>query len=106
IGSDTWDSLTAIEQSLLDIVCTAGVTRNLAKAEALQGPVIEGFKSKGVEARELPIPILREMNRISDDVINEEPLRDSDFRVIHESQKKFRESYAVWKRLAYLPRDF
>ena len=106
IGSDTWDSLTAIEQSLLDIVCTAGVTRNLAKAEALQGPVIEGFKTKGVEARELPIPILRELNRIADDVMNEEALRDSDFRVIHESQKKFRESYAVWKRLAYLPRDF
>ena len=104
-GNITWSEEAGNTLAPTDI-STGDMHGCLAKAEALQGPVIEGFKTKGVDARQLPIPILRELNRIADDVMAEEALRDSDFRVIRDSQIKFRESYAVWKRLAYLPRDF
>ena len=91
---------------MIDTACTAGVTRNLAKAEALQGGVLAGFPDKGVTAVRLPLPILRELERVTAQVMAEEAAGDEDFRAIHASQREFRDQYALWKRFAYLPRDF
>ena len=101
-----WQQLSMQEQAIVETACTAGVTRNLAKAEAVQGPIIANFANKGVTANYLPIDVLRELNRISDEVMAEEAANDEDFRRIYESQTAFRADYAHWKKLAYLPRDF
>ena len=39
-------------------------------------------------------------------VMEEESARDDFFRRMYEHQQAFREDYALWKSLAYLPRDF
>ena len=106
VNDAVWQRLSTREQAVIDTACTAGVTRNLAKSEAKQGPILAGFAGKGVTAISLPEPILRELNRVTDEVMAEEARRDEDFRVIHASQLAFREQYALWKRFAYLPRDF
>lgn len=106
VNDAVWQRLSAREQAVIDTACTAGVTRNLAKSEAKQGPILAGFAGKGVTAISLPESILRELNRVTDEVMAEEARRDEDFRVIHASQLAFREQYALWKRFAYLPRDF
>ena len=101
-----WQTLSATDQAMLELGCTAAVTRNLAQAEALQGEVIEGFADIGVSAEILPEPLLRELNNISDQILQEEADRDPDFAEILASQKAFRSQYAQWKSRAYLPRDF
>ena len=101
-----WQSLTPQLQSVLEAACTAGVTRNFAKAEAVQGPIIAAFPEKGVTANYLPTDVLRELQRLSEQVMATEAANDSDFHTIYESQKQFKATYAHWKRLAYLPRDF
>ena len=106
VNSAVWEGLSGTEQAVIDTACTAGVTRNLAKSEAKQGAILAGFAAKGVTAISLPLPILRELNRVADEVMAEEAARDEDFRAIHASQLAFRDEYAVWKRFAYLPRDF
>ena len=106
VNMDQWNQLSAQQQSIVETACTAGVTRNLAKAEAVQGPIIASFKDKGVTANYLPEDVLRELNRISDEVMEEEAANDPDFRRIYDSQKAFRADYAHWKKFAYLPRDF
>lgn len=106
VNMDQWNSLTPQEQSIVETACTAGVTRNLAKAEAVQGPIIASFAEKGVTANYLPEDVLRELNRLSDEVMAEEAANDADFQRIYESQTAFRADYAHWKKLAYLPRDF
>ncbi len=106
VNTDAWNGLTAQQQLLIDTTCTAAVTRNLAQAEADQGPVIAEFKAKGVTANKIPHEILRELEKISDQVLAEEAANDEDFARIHESQLKFAETYSLWKDLAYLPRDF
>ena len=106
VNDAAWQGLSVREQAVIDTACTAGVTRNLAKSEAKQGPILAGFASKGVTAISLPEAILRELNRVTDEVMAEEARRDEDFRVIHNSQLDFRVQYALWKRFAYLPRDF
>ncbi|MYD43074.1 MAG: TRAP transporter substrate-binding protein [Gammaproteobacteria bacterium] len=106
INLDEWSQLSAQEQAILETACTAGVTRNLAKAEAIQGPIIADFANKGVTANYLPESVLRELNRLSDEVMEEEAANDTDFRRIYDSQRAFRADYAHWKKFAYLPRDF
>ena len=101
-----WQTLSATDQAMLELGCTAAVTRNLAQAEALQGEVIEVFADIGVSAEILPEPLLRELNNVSDQILQEEADRDPDFAEILASQKAFRSQYAQWKSRAYLPRDF
>lgn len=106
VGVNAWNNLSLQHQSILENVCTAGVTRNLAKAEAVQGPIIAGFNDKGVTANRFPETILRELKRVSTEVIEEEAAKDVDFNAVYESQLAFKASYQYWKQLAYLPRDF
>ena len=106
INSSTWAALTEVDKALVQAACTAGVTRNLARSEALQGSVIAGFPNLGVTAGKLPEPMLRELHRISERVMDEEAERDADFAAILASQRAFRAEYRYWKELAYLPRDF
>lgn len=102
----TWQTLSETDQAILELGCTAAVTRNLAQAEAWQGEVIEGFADIGVSAELLPEPLLRELNKVSDQILQEEADRDPDFAEILASQRVFRSQYAQWKSRAYLPRDF
>ena len=106
INLDKWNELAADDQASIRTVCTAGVTRNLAKAERLQGAVIANFPRKGVSAQRLPPELLLELRRVAEAVFDEEAAKDTDFAAILESQRAFRREYQHWKKLAYLPRDF
>ena len=106
VNNDVWNALSDQYRSIVLTACTAGVTRNLAKAEAVQGGIIKGFPAKGVTANKLPENVLRELARITDEVMQAEAEKDEFFRRIYASQTKFREEYDYWKQLAYLPRDF
>lgn len=106
VNLDAWGELSPQNQALLETACTAGVTRGLARSESLQGPVIAGFEDRGVTATRLPDEILRELQAAAAVVMAEQAARDDDFRRVWESQQAFREKYAPWKHLAYLPRDF
>ncbi len=106
INLDRWQALTDADQALLEAACTAGVTRNLARSEGLQGPVMRDFAAQGVRVETLPDDVLRELQRITDAVLTEEAAADPAFARILDSQKAFRADYAHWKSRAYLPRDF
>jgi len=106
VNLDAWRELSEADQGMLEMGCTAGVTHNLARSEALQGEVIAGFPDIGVSAEILPTEILRELEAVSRQVIEAEAAKDADFAEILESQRRFRENYAHWKSRAYLPRDF
>lgn len=106
VNIETWHNLSLADQKLLEVVCTAGVIRNLSNAEASQGAVIAGFPDIGVSAETLPDEVLRELQRVTELVLAEEAAKDESFREILESQQAFRATYAHWKSRAYLPRDF
>ncbi|HSG89403.1 MAG TPA: TRAP transporter substrate-binding protein [Pseudomonadales bacterium] len=106
VNMDSWNGLSDQARAQIDTACTAGVTRNLARSEALQGPVIEDFEARGVQTRRLPAPLLEELRRVTDRVMAEEAAKDPEFAEIYASQQAFSKSYAIWKRLGYLPRDF
>ncbi len=106
INKEIWDGLSDKNKGLIDVACTAGLTRNLSRGEALQGSVMAGFPEKGVTARKLPDELLQELKKITEEVLAEEAAKDKWFKEILESQNKFRAEYKNWKGMAYLPRDF
>ena len=106
VNLDIWRALDPADQKLLETACTAGVLRNLAKSEAAQGAVIARFPDVGVSAETLPMELLRELERVTQEVLTEEARADADFAEILASQQRFRSEYAHWKARAYLPRDF
>ena len=106
VNLTTWDSLDSNDQSLLELACTAGVIRNLSSSEGKQGAVVARFEETGALPRVLSLEILRELERVTKSVLEQEAERDKDFAVIYESQLEFRQNYSHWKSRAYLPRDF
>ena len=106
VNLNIWNSLDTNDQSLLELACTAGVIRNLSSSEGKQGAIVARFEETGAFPRILPLEILRELERVTKKVLEQEATKDKDFAVIYESQLEFRQVYSHWKSRAYLPRDF
>ena len=106
VNVDVWAGLDDQQRAMINMACMAGVMRNLAYGEAIQGEVIANFADQGVTATRLDEDILRELYEVAQDVLAEEAANDADFARVYESQEAFRANYIYWKTLAYLPRDF
>ncbi|MFT5803067.1 MAG: TRAP-type mannitol/chloroaromatic compound transport system substrate-binding protein [Candidatus Paceibacteria bacterium] len=106
VNQAVWAGLDPADQALIEMACTAGVIRNLSRAEALQGKVMAGFAAKGVTAKKFPRAILEQLREVTEQVLSEEAHKDPDFARIWASQKTFLATYRLWKDHAYLPRDF
>jgi TRAP-type mannitol/chloroaromatic compound transport system substrate-binding protein len=106
VNRDVWDRLAPVDRALIENVCGAGVGNNLAKGEALQGPVLASYAERGISARVLPIPVLRELESVANEVLDEAAARDPLFAEVLAAQRKFRADYTRWKTLGFLPRDF
>lgn len=106
VNKEVWDATSEQDKAMVNMGCMAGTTYGLSKAEADQGPIIAKFPELGVTARKLPEPILAELYKLTQEVLEEEAAKDEWFKKIWESQKAFHKEYALWKSFGYLPRDF
>ena len=106
VNADHWNGLAASQQAVLDTSCTAAVVNSLAKGEALQGQAIEDSQGRGVKIRTLPEPLLRELSRVTQLVLERQREKSPEFSRVLDSQQAFSKRYAKWKRLGFLPRDF
>ncbi len=106
VNKGVWEKLEDSNRALIDMACTAGVMRNLSKGEAIQGKIIDNFKASGVTATRLPEDLLRELQTVTHQVMQEESDKDALFKKVYDSQEAFSEGYKSWKSLGYLPRDF
>jgi TRAP-type mannitol/chloroaromatic compound transport system substrate-binding protein len=102
----SWERLAASQQAAVETSCMAAVVNSLAKGEALQGKAIERFQANGVKTLSLPEPILRELARITERVLERQRKKSPEFARVLDSQRAFSKNYAIWKRLGFLPRDF
>jgi TRAP-type mannitol/chloroaromatic compound transport system substrate-binding protein len=105
VNQREWQALDAPTQALIETTCTAGVMRNLSRAEALQGSVLRGFEQRGVRTLRLPDELLAELRRVSDEVLADEASKDADFARVLASQRAFTADYARWRSLAYPRHD-
>lgn len=106
VNLDIWSKTSAADRMLLETACIAATLDVLSRAEAAQGEVIAGYAEAGVTAGRLPMSMLKELQRVTQEVLDEDAAKDPMFDKILSSQRRFLRSYSLWKRLAYLPRDF
>ena len=106
VNSNVWAALSAADQAMIETACTAGVTRNLARAEAIEGEIIAGYPAKGVTPVKFNNKILSQLRQVTREVLAEEAAADADFDRIYKSQLAFLKTYNRWKNLAFLDRDF
>jgi len=101
VNLSAWEALSDTDRSMLETACTAGVTRNLARAEAIQAPVLRYYEETGVSTEQIPGPILLALEVESARVLEGEASRDADFARVLASQRAFQADYGVWRQIAY-----
>ena len=106
INLDLWKKMGAADQALFEMACTAAAMRAITTGEFLQGKQIGSFPSKGVTAARLPDSVLRELQKVSARVMDEQSAKDADFKKVWNSQQAFMKEYDVWQKWGYLPRNF
>jgi TRAP-type mannitol/chloroaromatic compound transport system substrate-binding protein len=106
VNKAAWDSINEQTQALIETTCMAAVTYAIAKAEALQGPVLSKFASEGVQNVKFSDEILRAFQAATKEVMAEEAEKDPLFKKVYESQLAFQAAHKPWKSLGYLPRDW
>jgi TRAP-type mannitol/chloroaromatic compound transport system substrate-binding protein len=101
VHKPTWDGLSDSTRETIEIACGDGVHRNLAKAEAAQGPALADLERAGVETRTLSPELLAVLAAASEEVLDEQAAADADFARVLKHQRAFRASYSRWRGLAY-----
>jgi len=101
VHKPTWDALSEATRETVEMACGDGVHRNLANAEAAQGPALADLEKAGVKTRTLSAGLLSALAAAADEVLDEEAAADADFARVLRHQRAFRTSYARWRELAY-----
>ncbi|MEH6630217.1 MAG: TRAP transporter substrate-binding protein [Halopseudomonas aestusnigri] len=105
INGDEWKSTTPAQKALIESACTAGVLRGLAEGEYKNGAVLTKLAAEGINIGKIPMPILKQLKGITNEVLAEEAAGDADFKRALESQQAFQAEYVIWDEHAYLPTE-
>lgn len=106
VNAKAWSEISKDTQALIETTCTAGVTMAIAKAEALQGPMLAKFEKEGVKNIQFSADILHAFQKASAEVMAEESAKDPLFKKVYDSQIAFQKAHQPWKTLGFLPRDW
>lgn len=106
VNKRVWDGLQEPTRAMIEIACQAGVAFAMARAEALQGAVIEEFRREGVTVARLPEDVLKRLQEATNAVLDEQAARDADFKTVLESMRRFQAENKAWNELGYLPRNW
>jgi TRAP-type mannitol/chloroaromatic compound transport system substrate-binding protein len=101
VNRETWTALPPATRTTIELACGEGVHRNLARAEARQGAVIEALAARGVETRTLSPELMATLEGAVGAVLEEAAAADRDFARVLAHQRAFRAGHARWRRLAY-----
>ena len=105
VNGDTWDETPEPTRTLIKNVCRASTAISMSKNEYENGIVLQTYEDKAVKIREIPDDVLKELRRVSREVLEAEAETDENFKKIWESQKAFMRAHAKWERLAHVPDD-
>lgn len=106
INLDVWNGLSAQTQATINMACMAGVAYSIARAEALQGAVIQRFQERGTNVRTYSDEQIAAFREASNVVLNRWSERDEMFGKVYRSMMAFQAELRPWKEMGYLPRDW
>lgn len=102
ISKTKWQSLSAAQQSQLDVACDAQIQRDIAAGEAAQFAALEQLQAKGVTLHRWPNEFLAAFEEAWLNVVQRHVANDADFAKAWKSLSMFRARYALWQEMGYL----
>jgi TRAP-type mannitol/chloroaromatic compound transport system substrate-binding protein len=103
INLDRWNSLSKMDQTLIELTCKETLIRGMTLGEVQQGPALARIKEQGVTIHTWPPEFLAAFRKAVDEVMAEEARNDAEFARVYESYRDFRAAYGEWARLSRLP---
>lgn len=105
INKNLWAKASKQQQALIQVACRAATLTGLNESEWANPDVVVGYADKGVNAGQLPLPVLKELQTVTDQVLSEISAKDSDFARVYASQQEYAKKYNTYYRLGYLPNE-
>jgi TRAP-type mannitol/chloroaromatic compound transport system substrate-binding protein len=106
VNKDTWDKLEPQTRALIEMGCESATLKGFAESEWAQPTALRDYEKEGVTAQTLPEPVLRELQKVTNEVLDEIAAKDEMFKRVLTSQREFMEHHSIWHSKGYLPRDF
>jgi len=106
VNKDVWNELEPQSRALIEMGCESATLKGFAQSEFAQPTALRDYESEGVNAQTLPEPVLRELEKATNEVLDEIAKEDEMFRRVLTSQREFMEHHSIWHSKGYLPRDF
>lgn len=104
INNKTWDKMSNMQRSAIEMTCKANMTDSLAESEAVQGVVIkENIEKRGVIVKKWSPEMLAAFKGAWGEALVDLK-KDTTFNAVWSDLEEFRADYAYWNNLAFLPR--
>lgn len=106
INKDTWNKMSKSQQAFMEMATRSNLLYTLAYSESVQGAAIrENLQNRGVKNMVWSPQMLNTFKKTWEELVAEQTANDPLFKTVWQDLSKFREEYAYWKSLAFLPRN-
>ncbi|NQD91771.1 TRAP transporter substrate-binding protein [Pseudomonas sp. CrR25] len=106
VNQGVWDKLEPQSRALIEMGCESATLKGFAESEWAQPQALSDYQKEGVKAQVLPEPVLRELQRATNAVLDDIAAQDAMFKRVLTSQRQFMSQHATWHGMGYLPRDY
>ena len=106
VNQDVWDGLKPQTRALIEMGCEAATLKGFAQSEWAQPTALRDYEKEGVNAQVLPEEVLRELQQVTNKVLDDIAAEDEMFKRVLTSQREFMEHHSIWHGKGYLPRDY
>lgn len=106
VNKGVWKKLKPDTRALIEMGCESATLKGFAQSEWAQPTALRDYQKEGVKAQVLPEEVLRELQKVTDKVLDDIAAKDPMFKRVLSSQRDFMKHHSIWHGMGYLPRDF
>ncbi|WP_196258043.1 TRAP transporter substrate-binding protein [Pelagibacterium limicola] len=106
VNLGVWEGLGDQTKAMIENACWAGTAYSIARAEALQGAVIQRFEESGTNVETYSDEIIAAFHEATKTVMERRSAADELFGRVYASMMEYQAELRPWKEKGYLPRDW
>jgi TRAP-type mannitol/chloroaromatic compound transport system substrate-binding protein len=106
VNLGVWEGLSAQTQAIIENTCMAGNAYAIARAEALQGAVVQRFEERGTNVKTYSDEMIAGFYDATRKVMERRSGTDEMFGRVYASMMGYQAELRPWKEKGYLPRDW
>ncbi|NJL58604.1 MAG: hypothetical protein HC887_02070 [Desulfobacteraceae bacterium] len=97
VNLKTWEALPEDLKLCVEMACAESTSWTLAKADVQNPPILKEMVEKlGVQLKKFPDDVLKELRRLTSEVMEGEASANPAFKKVYESLKKFQADFNYW----------